>query len=187
MNMLRNLLWMTLAGMLMPGFTGLRAQHNQRTAARPMLAGKSIEFYINHKRIDQAAKAYYEGKWTAVDNDRTFAMLDSVMTRNAETRPFYFYLLNKVMKVADGALAEYVGVVCVRYFSQYPCEFISREPDAEYQVDRKQWVNFMALELYLPESFHKYAAELKTSACEREALTEILNDIEKTIDEENAH
>jgi hypothetical protein len=186
-NIFRNVLGLSLAAVLAVGFTDLRAQDAKRTAARTILAGKSIEFYINHKRIDRAAKEYYEGKWKVADNDRTFAMLDSVMTRNAETRPFYFYLLNKVMKTADGALAEYVGVVCVRYFRQYPCELISREPDAVYEVDRKQWVNFIAFELYLPESFRKYVGELKTSACQGQALTAILNDIEQTIVEENAH
>jgi hypothetical protein len=151
------------------------------------IAGKPVDFYLTHAGIDPTSKLFYAGKWEASDDDRTFAMLDSVMTRNAETRPFYFYLFNQVMKIADGAPAEYVGVICVRYFNQYPCEFMAMQADATYDVNVSRWAEFIALELYLSESFKKYSADLKTKACSSKELTSFLKDIERIVTEENAH
>jgi hypothetical protein len=151
------------------------------------IAGRPVDFYLSHKGIDPNSKLLYEGKWEASDDDHTFAMLDSVMTRNVETRPFYFYLFNRVMKIADGALAEYVGMICARYFHQYPCEFMAMQADATYDVDVSRWAEFIALELYLSESFKKYSAELKTKDCSSKELTSFLKDIERIITEENAH
>lgn len=40
----------------------------------------------------QSAKLFYQGKFAISDDEITFSFLDSVLTNNKETRPFYFFI-----------------------------------------------------------------------------------------------
>lgn len=86
------------------------ARSNQKHPAS--IAGRPESFYLKHNAISKNARLYYEGKLTPGDYPPTLAILDSVLTRNTETRPFYFFILNQIMKVTDGALSEYLTAVC---------------------------------------------------------------------------
>lgn len=46
------------------------------------ITGRPINFYLNHRDIDSPAKLFL------YDDEETFGFLDSVLTKNAETRPF---------------------------------------------------------------------------------------------------
>ena len=102
---------------------------NKTTVAK--LNGKPINYYLNHPGVSETAKLYYKGQFAPYDDDATFAMVDSILTNNKNTRPFYFFLFNQLMKTADGALAEFYATrmcvlpekVSVRAFrfSRRPC------------------------------------------------------------------
>src|SRR5690606_37808331 len=76
------------------------------------LNDKQITFFLNHPKIDTYAKMFYQGQFAVSDDKLTFAFLDSVLTVNPETKPFYLFIFNSVLKVTDGALSEYIGSDC---------------------------------------------------------------------------
>ena len=85
---------------------------------------KPIDFYLNNPKIDKYSKMYYKCEFAPSDDDITFGFLDSLLTNNKETRPFYFFVFNQILKIADGALAEGIAFKCLNYITKYPCEFI---------------------------------------------------------------
>jgi hypothetical protein len=103
------------------------------------LNGKPISYYLNHPEIDQYAKLYYQGKFSASDDTLTFAFLDSVLTCNKETKPFYLFVFNSVVSIADGALAEVVAEDCWAYFEIHPCEFFALSDDKLYSKNYCKW------------------------------------------------
>jgi hypothetical protein len=76
--------------------------------------------FLNDKRISKAAKDYYHGKFKATDNAKTFSIVDSISTKNSQTRPFYLYLTTQIMKNSDGALSEELGLRAKEYLEQHP-------------------------------------------------------------------
>jgi len=155
------------------------------------IAGKPISFYLNHNAITKDAKLYYEGRFSPADDDRTTALFDSIATRDHEIRPFYFFLLNQMMKKADGALTEYAAVVCSNYFSEHPCEFMQWQTDPVYEVSLRKWAEHIGFEIYATgdyaDAFEKYTAGLKTVACKTKELDNFLNEVYRIAAEYNAH
>lgn len=117
---------------------------------------KDISFYLNHKSIDANAKLFYQGKFALSDDDKTFAICDSLTTKNPETRPFYFYVFCRFLELSDGALSEVLGSHCMEFINNYPCEFVRNLDTKEYQTDVKEWAAFIAFELGIMDEAKKF-------------------------------
>ena len=115
------------------------------------LDGKPISYYLENPDIDGCSKLFYQGKFAASDDLQTYAFLDSVLTNNAATRPFYVYVFNSVMSVADGALAEHIAENCWKYFEKFPCEFFSLKQDQHFVKNYKYWFDNASLRYYYDE------------------------------------
>ena len=124
------------------------------------LNGRSIDFYLNHKSIDSPAKLFYKGRYALYDDEETFSFLDSVMTKNEETRPFYLFIYNQAMKVTDGALSEYMASVCRRYLEKYPCEFFAGLNDNVSKIDVDKWTGFIGFDIYDRKTFDSVVADV---------------------------
>lgn len=114
--------------------------------------GKPITFYLKHPQIDNYTKMFYQGQFGLMDDGLTFAILDSVLTDNPETRPFYIYTFNSALRIADGALAESIGTECKQFMDKYPCEFISLKSNKRYADNYNKWIYFAAFEYYFEEN-----------------------------------
>lgn len=79
-----------------------------------------MKFYLENKQISKSAKDYYNGKFKAIDNAKTFSIIDSLKTKNNLTRPFYIFLVSKIIGKADGALSESLGVSCKVFLESQP-------------------------------------------------------------------
>lgn len=79
-----------------------------------------LQIYLKNKSVSETAKQYYRGKFKAADNAKIFSILDSINTKNQETRPFYLFLATRIMKNSDGALSEELGVRTKEYLEQHP-------------------------------------------------------------------
>ena len=115
------------------------------------LDNKPIAFFLNHSKIDTYAKMFYQGQFAVSDDELTFAFLDSVLTVNPETKAFYLFIFNSVLKVADGALSEYIGSDCRAYLESYPCDFIVIKSNPEYASNYQKWIDFAAFEYYFEQ------------------------------------
>jgi hypothetical protein len=76
--------------------------------------------YLKDKNVSKAAKDFYLGKFKASDDDKTFSIIDSMVTKNAQTRPFYIYLFSKMMYKSDGALSEELAYRAKDYLEWHP-------------------------------------------------------------------
>jgi hypothetical protein len=79
-----------------------------------------LVLFLKNKNISKVAKDYYQGKFKATDNAKTFSILDSIGTKNSQTRPFYLYLVTQMMKTSDGALSEELGLQAKEYIEKHP-------------------------------------------------------------------
>jgi len=118
--------------------------------------GKPIAFYLNHKSIDTPAKLFYQGKYALYDDDQTFAFLDSLLTNNEETRPFYFFIFNQALRLSDGALSEFMSGIC----RQYPCEFLKYFDNKVYKLDKEKWTGFIGFDVNDKVSFEKLVTRI---------------------------
>lgn len=111
---------------------------------------KPIRFYLKHPKIDNYTKMFYQGQFGLIDDGLTSAILDSVLTDNHETRPFYIYTFNSALRIADGALAESIGTECKEFMDKFPCEFINLK--SNYTDNYNKWIDFAAFEYSFEEN-----------------------------------
>ena len=71
-----------------------------------------IKYYIYNKQISITAIDFYNGMFYPNDDAKTWSIFDSLETKNDSTRPFYIFLVSKIIDSADGALAETLGENC---------------------------------------------------------------------------
>jgi len=104
--------------------------------------GKPISYYLNHPQIDRYSKLYVQAKFSVSDNNPTFAMMDSIETKNPETRPFYLFVFHRIMDKTDGALSEAVAGNCDNYFKKNTCDFFALIKHGEYSSYEQQWLSY---------------------------------------------
>ncbi|HPM30633.1 MAG TPA: hypothetical protein PLJ60_09885 [Chryseolinea sp.] len=110
------------------------------------LNNNPISYYLNNPDIDNYSKMYYKGEFAASDDSLTFGFLDSLLTSNRNTRDFYLFVFNSVLRISDGALAESMGSYCRAYFEKYPCDFLGLRNDKFYADNYQRWIDFAAYE-----------------------------------------
>jgi len=148
-------------------YTKLPAENNPKTKYTltnknftTMIKDKPITYYLNHPDIDKYSKMYYQGQFQLYDNSETFGFLDSLMTQNDDTRPFYFYVFNSILSISDGALSEYVSGICLDYFKKYTCEFITYDKNSEITVSKSTWTDFIGWQLYTKSEYNKFTVTI---------------------------
>ncbi|WMN07875.1 hypothetical protein QYS48_30195 [Marivirga arenosa] len=122
--------------------------------------GIEIAYFLNRSDIDTTSKAYYTGSHELYDDEKTFEIMDSLDTKNANTRPFYFYNMYKMVGETDGALTEIIGNYIADYARKYPREFICYLQRQPYSGRRDEFLSLMGWNLYTKEmkdSFKKDA------------------------------
>jgi hypothetical protein len=95
------------------------------------------------------------------DNFITFRILDSLTSTNTSTRKFYLQVFNKIIKQADGALAEIMGTPVIEFLKKYPTEFARTIKSNELF---ELYSNFAAYELYFSENYKSELAEIEQTA-----------------------
>lgn len=81
---------------------------------------KETVYYMGLPHVSQAAKDYHAGKFQAGDNDITYSIADSMDTENADVRPFYIYLVSKMLVTADKSFIQKMGTICRHYMQNEP-------------------------------------------------------------------
>jgi hypothetical protein len=111
-----------------------------------------VKVYLDNKQVSQNAKDFYNGKFKATDDARTFSILDSLKTKNSLTRPFYIYLTSKMLDKADGSLSEELGTICKNFTEQYSDHVIDFLYSGKKLADKKyidNWAHIIANEFLI--------------------------------------
>lgn len=107
------------------------------------LNGKPISYYLNHKNIDKYSKLFYNGEFAMYDTDEFFSLMDSVLTKNNDTRPFYFYIFNRILDISDGCISDVASEYCKKYVEKYPCEFLTNCNNRNYATPKNTWAELI--------------------------------------------
>ncbi len=78
---------------------------------------KNFDFYYSHPQVSQEAKEYYAGMYSVNSSEKAYNVMDSAFTQNDETRPFYIYLVCKMLGEADDKMLSDLSIIC-RYVAE---------------------------------------------------------------------
>jgi hypothetical protein len=104
--------------------------------------------YLADKTTKEIGQMFLDNKLLPNDNSPTLRTMDSLLSKNQESRKFYFMVFVKIMDKADGALAESVGLPAMQYVEEYTDEFL----DLSSNLTNEQfssWATFVAWEILL--------------------------------------
>ncbi len=112
-----------------------------------ILDGRPISFYLNHPSIDKNSKRLYKGELGFSRDSVPSCIMDSLLTINSETRPFYFFIFNQFVDQANGKMIDLVALKCTVFVEKYPCEFFNffNQPDLDINVVK--WTTYIGLTL----------------------------------------
>ncbi len=102
---------------------------------------KPVRYYVENEECTQIAIDFYLGKFRPTDNDQTEELLNLVLTKNTELRPFYRWILNKTIIIQDGALGEYTGLPARKYAERFPNEFFDYLDIEKSNEKYQNWCN----------------------------------------------
>lgn len=102
----------------------------------------------------QFGQAIIGGKIEFLTDKRAWRCLDSLASKNSETRQFFFQVYRTISAKADGAIGEVIGGSIKGYFSDYPIECISN-----YKVlsadEQRAFIGWIAFEFYSSSADYK--------------------------------
>ena len=111
------------------------------------LDGHPINFYLNHPQIDSYSKMFFKGDLSIANDPITNSILDSVLTKNPETRPFYFFVFNQIVDLSDGKMVDSVACKCLEYVEKYPCEYFNAYNQPDININVVKWTTYIGLTL----------------------------------------
>ncbi len=122
------------------------------------LNGVSLNFYLNHKGIDELSKKVYKGDININSQDVLYHISDSLISSNPEVRPFYFFLFNRIVDLSDGTFDELIALRCKEYIEKYPCDYFNSFNQPELDINVVKWTTLIGSNLKDKGSFAIYRA-----------------------------
>lgn len=134
-------------------------KHNIPVRVDSFVSDKSIEKsdsysdpnssdYLNDLTPKQFAELLLNDSIEPSDNNSTFRVMDSLDAQSYEDRRFFFKVFLKIMRKADGALAEAVGEPAMKYTEKHTVEFLEFASGIN-KDDFQSWANQVGAEICL--------------------------------------
>ncbi len=111
------------------------------------LSDKAIDFYLSSGKIDDNAKRFYRGEVDFKASRVLYGILDSVLVCGSDVRPFYFFLLNRIVDLSDGTYDDLIAAKCKEYMERYPCEFFNSFNQPEQTINVVRWTTLIGSNL----------------------------------------
>jgi hypothetical protein len=126
-----------------------------------------VQSFLRDKKITQLAKDLYLEKVRPTDSNENLSLIDSINS-NGKARGFYFIVITKTMKYADGAYSEPLGIAAKQYVENNSLEFLTyffENDDLLTTQDFYNWASLVYGEIQIDsEGKEKNAVnELKTN------------------------
>jgi len=104
--------------------------------------------WLADKSPKEIGQMILDNKIQPTDNDVTFMVMDSLLSKNADDRKFYFKVFIKILENADGALAEMVGTPAMKYAENYTSEFLDLSANISKE-NFNSWASVVGWEILL--------------------------------------
>jgi hypothetical protein len=127
------------------------AAQNTSDDASAVFAHHPVSFYLAHPQIPQICKDLYVQRRSPMDNNAGITVGDSLATSNKETAPFYFLTMTRMLKKANGAVAEEMGFMAKAYLEQNLLTFLKyfTEEPLLTKEDFNDWATAIAAEIQI--------------------------------------
>lgn len=130
---------------------------------------KPAAWYLKHPKVSKKAKTLYRMKTVSLPQaEHYFSVLDSLQTTDSATRPFYFSLLPKLTRHADGYVAEVIGM---KYFEllerkpQYVFSFFTSNPARKSQMTSMARHAAFGMQMWCPAQHSENGEPLERESC----------------------
>lgn len=124
------------------------------------LNGKPISFYLNNPQIDKSAKKFYKGELRIIGDSIPHYFADSLLTKNSETRPFYFFIFNQLVDMSTGKMVNSIAPKCTDYVQMYPCEFFNFFNQSEIEINVVKWTTYIGQTLMDKPKYFDYKGQV---------------------------
>ncbi len=105
---------------------------------------KLTSYYMQLESVSQTAKDFHSGKAT-LNTDIIHNLCDSLYTSSDDTRPFYIYLVSKILLNHSSSLPEEMPVLCMHYIQNNPSQLMDLIFSKGVKRDYKNaWVSLVA-------------------------------------------
>jgi hypothetical protein len=115
--------------------------------------------YLTDLSFNEIGKLYLKDSIIPMDNNVTFALLDTISYCKKKDIDFFLNVFEKIMIKSDGALAEAVGQYTLKFINNRPEIFVNHIDTINYTIIDK-WANYTAYEMYF-----KYSADSLVYYC----------------------
>lgn len=109
-------------------------------------------------------KMFYDGRFIPTDDDKTYGLLNELVSSSDTILPLSFFLFNRICTKSDGALAEMVEEFCAEFLAKHPkyiLTYFSKERILKIKKPIiETYAMFVGYELYLKK---KGISDLKYS------------------------
>lgn len=105
--------------------------------------GRPIDFYLSHSKIDVDSKRFFKGELPLSIDYVTNGLLDSILTKNLETRPFYFFVFNQVVDLSDNNLASIIAPKCLELVQTQSSFFFNAFNQPEININVVKWTTYI--------------------------------------------
>jgi hypothetical protein len=109
----------------------------------------SFDNFLAENRVNKLAKEiYFDKNWDLKIESEALSLLDSLNSKNKNSRPFYFKILTKAYQKSDGYFSESLGLAGKEYIEKHTKEFLTNFENKECysEVDLETWANIVMLE-----------------------------------------
>jgi len=124
------------------------------------LDGKPISFFLNHLGIDKNSKRFYKGEVGTYDSKTFKGIMDSLISCNSDTKPFYFFVFNQIVDLSKGEQEEAVANLCKEFVENFPCEFFNSFNQPELNINVVKWTNYIGISLKDKGSYAVFRAKV---------------------------
>lgn len=121
---------------------------NQHSESGDTVSNPLHPSWLADKSPKEIGQMILDNKIQPTDNDVTFRVMDSLLSKNADDRKFYFKVFVKILEKADGALAEMAGTPAMKYVENYTSEFLDLSAGISKE-NFNSWASFVGWEILL--------------------------------------
>lgn len=125
-------------------------RNGHRIPVVPMeIAGKPLSYYLARQDIDLGAKMYVQGNLKLNTDALSVSILDSVMTDNPETMPFYAHVFMSCIRPKEAGgfsrfsylpYQEQIKDLSGAFVRKHPCWFLEHVVTGQYSDRYSNWV-----------------------------------------------
>ncbi|MCU0366395.1 MAG: hypothetical protein MUC30_04155, partial [Bacteroidales bacterium] len=125
-----------------------KTSKNQQSETSDTLNNPHHPSWLADKSPKEIGQMILDNKIQPTDNDVTSRVMDSLLSKNADERKFYFKVFIKILENADGALAEMAGTLAIKYVENYTSEFLDLSAGISKE-NFDSWASFVGWEILL--------------------------------------